>query len=225
MSQRLKYIKEGKLIKVFPVGENQINHLITRKELNDNFINPFGFVYKIINLENDKVYIGQTQRDAIIRWQEHIYESRRKNQVMILARAIQKYGDNAFEMEILKNCKSQEEMNKWELYYIKKYNSTDEEIGYNMTEGGKGGGKRVWGKYNPIYGNNKLKGRKRPEMSERMKGERNPFYGKTHNKASLEIISKKSKGRIFMTNGKENTSIKPEDLDKYVQLGYYRGRK
>ena len=34
----------------------------------------------------------------------------------------------------------------------------------------------------------------------------------------------KNKGRIYINNGKELRSIVPEDLDKYLELGYVRGR-
>lgn len=31
-----------------------------------------GYIYKITNLENDKIYIGQTSRNYKTRWREHI---------------------------------------------------------------------------------------------------------------------------------------------------------
>lgn len=31
-----------------------------------------GYIYKIINVENDKVYIGQTIRNIYIRFNEHL---------------------------------------------------------------------------------------------------------------------------------------------------------
>ncbi len=34
----------------------------------------------------------------------------------------------------------------------------------------------------------------------------------------------KNKGRIYINNGKELRSIVPEDLDKYLELGYVKGR-
>jgi hypothetical protein len=39
-----------------------------------------------------------------------------------------------------------------------------------------------------------LKGRKRPDVSERMKGEGNPFFGKTHSKETLDRLSAKRRG-------------------------------
>lgn len=34
-----------------------------------------GFIYKITNNENGKVYIGQTVRTIPVRWREHIRDS------------------------------------------------------------------------------------------------------------------------------------------------------
>ena len=47
-----------------------------------------GYIYKITNLINNKIYIGQTIRDVQIRWKEHL---RSKDEAPI-HKAIRKYG-------------------------------------------------------------------------------------------------------------------------------------
>ena len=48
--------------------------------------------------------------------------------------------------------------------------------------------------------------------------------GKTHTKEQIEKISRDGKGRIWINNGVKSTKIKPNELDKYLQLGYIKGR-
>ena len=88
-------------------------------------------IYKITNLVNGKVYIGQTKGSIEKRWKEHC----RKNSFCSkLRRAIQKYGKNNFSIEQIDHAHNQEELDSKEIFWIKKYNST--EIGYNIAKGG-----------------------------------------------------------------------------------------
>ena len=92
-------------------------------------------IYKIENQINGKVYIGQSINIAR-RWKEH--RSRANNNDTPLYRAINKYGLENFTFEILEEC-SVSELNEKEIYWIKYYNSTNRNIGYNLTTGGNGG--------------------------------------------------------------------------------------
>ena len=48
-----------------------------------------------------------------------------------------KYGYDSFYCEVLRECTTQDELDYYEDYYIKKFNSTDREKGYNLKSGGK----------------------------------------------------------------------------------------
>jgi group I intron endonuclease len=89
------------------------------------------FIYKITNLVNGKVYIGQTTRTVEERWKEHCYSS---NKGFILNKAIKKYKKQNFKIETIEKCNSIEELNNKEIYWIKYYNSNKE--GYNIALGG-----------------------------------------------------------------------------------------
>lgn len=99
-------------------------------------------IYKITNLINGKMYIGQAQ-DIYKRWYAHKYSAFKKDNKrynVILYRAIRKYGLENFEFEILEEC-CVEELNEKEIYYINKYNTciyNKNSWGYNMTIGGDG---------------------------------------------------------------------------------------
>ena len=94
-------------------------------------------VYKITNTINNKIYIGVTTRTLEERWREH--KSRVKERTSHLYSAFRKYGIENFTIEIIDDtAESQEELFELEKRYIKQYNSTNPDIGYNATIGGDG---------------------------------------------------------------------------------------
>ena len=70
-------------------------------------------IYKITNMVNDKVYIGQSQ-DIYNRWKEHKY-ARNKRYCFALYSAFKKYGFDNFSFEIIERC-SFEQLNEKEIY-------------------------------------------------------------------------------------------------------------
>jgi group I intron endonuclease len=95
----------------------------------------YGVVYKITNLVNGKLYIGQS-KDPNKRWSTHKSNSKNKNNKnysMPITRALGKYGKENFSFEIIDTANSFEELNKLEGKYIKEYNSLIPN-GYNVSE-------------------------------------------------------------------------------------------
>lgn len=95
-------------------------------------------IYKIENLTNHKVYIGQS-KNISQRWIKHRIhgtQSGYNDADYPLYRAMRKYGIENFSFSILEEC-SIEELNEKEQYWIKQFNSYKE--GYNQTNGGEGG--------------------------------------------------------------------------------------
>lgn len=93
-------------------------------------------VYCHTNKINGKKYVGITSKKPEYRWNG----GRGYNTQIIFARAIEKYGWENFEHEILEtNIATLEEANKKEMYYIALYHTWvgDENCcGYNKTPGG-----------------------------------------------------------------------------------------
>jgi len=93
----------------------------------------FGIIYKVTNLINEKVYIGQT----ILKFKRRKQIHENCKQGWYFNRAIRKYGKNNFEWGILEHCDSKEELDEMEFHYIKQYNTFGKN-GYNLTYGGDG---------------------------------------------------------------------------------------
>lgn len=92
-------------------------------------------IYKITNLIDNKVYIGQTvnYRKRKNSHLSSLKENKHHNEH--LQRAFNKYGENSFEMELLEECKI-EELDDIEIKYIKELDTCNHDKGYNMMYGG-----------------------------------------------------------------------------------------
>lgn len=139
-------------------------------------------VYKIINLINGKIYIGQDRNN------NPNYLGSGK----ILKYSIKKYGIENFKKEIIEECSSLSELNEREIYWIDKLNSRKREIGYNITKGGNGG---------DVYtGNPNLK-----EIKEKMSNSRKGKIGTKHTDDTKKKISEGNKNKIISDDVKERT--------------------
>jgi len=85
-------------------------------------------IYKITNLINGKIYIGQDSKNN----PEYLGSG------AIIKRAIKKYGKENFKKEIIDWSNNKNDLNNKEIFWIKEYNSTNHSIGYNITESGGG---------------------------------------------------------------------------------------
>lgn len=95
-----------------------------------------GFIYKITNDVNDKVYIGKTLSSIEKRFHEHKKDSARVNmENRPLYRAMSKYGCDHFQVELIEEAPL-EILSQREEYWISFYQSY--ENGYNATKGGEG---------------------------------------------------------------------------------------
>lgn len=93
-----------------------------------------GYIYKITNKINGKVYIGQTTRSVEQRWKEHKNLSKRKSQ-LYLHRSMRKYGIENFIVSVIGTASNYEILNKYEQKAIKKFKSLSPN-GYNSVTGG-----------------------------------------------------------------------------------------
>lgn len=187
--------------------------------------NYYNCIYMYINKVNGKRYVGQA-KDFIQRHKEHI---RKHDQV--IDKAIDKYGIDNFEIKILAhNIPTQEKLNDYEKFFIKRYNSSIKNgEGYNVAEGGHNGNtmegktdeeieewKRKIGEGNK--GKKGLVGEENPMYNK--KGELHPSYGKTRTKESKQKMSISHKG----TKATEETRQKMSEAHKGDKNVFY-GKK
>lgn len=101
--------------------------------------NIYNVIYKITNVVNNKVYIGQTKTSLRKRLLCHISHAKAdtKSKKHYFQYAILKYGLCNFRIDILETCESNK-LNEREIYWISKYKSHDSKFGYNCTFGGDG---------------------------------------------------------------------------------------
>jgi group I intron endonuclease len=90
---------------------------------------PHGVIYKITNLIDGKVYVGQTTQKPSKRWCKH--KNPYKDNNVPIAKAIKEHGSENFKFEVIAECSSGEEMNELEEKYIIDLNSLVPN-GYNV---------------------------------------------------------------------------------------------
>lgn len=95
-------------------------------------------VYKVVNLINNKIYIGKTVNKFSKRKSQHKYSAFKANSNTYFHKAIRKHGWDNFEWEIIDKANDNDELCEKEIYWINFYNSTNNNLGYNLTGGGEG---------------------------------------------------------------------------------------
>ena len=87
-----------------------------------------GIIYKTTNVKNGKIYIGKDKNN----------NPSYLGSGVILEQAIKKYGRQFFHKEILEEC-DDNIIDSREIFWVAKLKTTDNKIGYNITNGGTGG--------------------------------------------------------------------------------------
>ena len=153
---------------------------------NENWI-----VYCHTNKINNKKYVGITGKDVNIRWKNGKGYSSSTH----FNSAIQKYGWDNFNHDILFDGLSKQEAEDKERELILSLHLKDRRYGYNLTDGGEGTNGYCFTE------------EQKKKMSEKQKGSNSIFYGKKRTKEFCEIISKARKGMVFSEKHKKNLSL------------------
>jgi group I intron endonuclease len=134
-----------------------------------------GYIYLVTNKINGMKYVGQSIQDDIYkRWKSH--RSKKRTVGKVLYNAYKKYGLENFDYRIICIC-FDEDTNKFEEEYIKKYNTVHPN-GYNLLQGG----------------NNKRHNEEtKRHLSEIMKGENNASHGTKMTSEKRKLLSERMK--------------------------------
>ena len=168
-------------------------------------------IYKITNMVNGKVYIGQSV-DIEKRWRRH--KNLYLNYDEILYKAMRKYGFENFSFEILIECE-EGLLDLMEIYYIKQYNSFvgwKDNWGYNATTGGGRPSKTISkSKKQREALSKRMKGVPKSEEHKRKigiahKGEKNHMWGKIVSEETRKKISEAKTGTTMSSEAKKKMS-------------------
>ena len=185
-----------------------------------------GYIYKITNTVNGKVYIGLTTNNFNKRYSakgegiERVYNyylQRIKKEQFYnkhLLNSIEKYGFEAFEViKEFDTAYSIEELKEKERYWVSFYKSNDANYGYNRTEGGE---------EHPNYGkpcSEETKNKISKSHRGLHIGENNPMYGKHHTEEAKNKISEINTGR----HPTEETKNKMSESHRGKSNSSYKG--
>ena len=193
-----------------------------------------GYVYKITNTINNKAYIGISIHEP---------EKRRIKQHLsghgnrIIAKAVKKYGKDAFTYEILEDSVFPELLPDLEVAYIANF-KTVAPHGYNLNSGGDHAipSEETCRKISESKKGKKGKSHSeatRRKMSESRKGEKHHFYGKKFSEEYRRKMSEAHKGkkrkphseetRRKISEGNRGKTISPEHRRKMSEAN--KGKK
>lgn len=92
-------------------------------------------IYRIVNLTNNKCYVGKTSCNFGDRWDSHRSLLRGgKHTNKPLQNDWNRYGEDSFRFEVLQRVEDPSDLNRLEIEYIKKYK--DAGLSYNIQDGG-----------------------------------------------------------------------------------------
>lgn len=165
------------------------------------------YLYRIINLLNGKIYIGQTN-DGKYRWRQHRYFAKNPERTgQYIHHAMAKHGIENFIYELIATCRTQEDANEVESLLITQYNTRDKGFGYNLTARRAYGGHSEETKAKISAGN---KGKQRSEETKsliaentkkQMESGNHPRLGKKHSEESRQKMVESSKGQVAWNKG------------------------
>jgi group I intron endonuclease len=153
-------------------------------------------IYKITNLKNGKVYIGQSD-NLNERKKTHFYRlERNQHHNEHLQKSYNKHGENNFVFEVLEEC---EDLCNRELHWVNEYGGLNSKNIYNLK--------------NPLT--NEFSDYVRVKISKNIIGEKNPNYGNKWTEEQKEKLSKLRKGKSLEERiGKEKADLVKQKMSK-----------
>lgn len=170
-------------------------------------------VYKITNKVNGKIYIGITNQGSGVRYYKH-WSDARKGDPCPIHKAMTKYGKENFTLEIIDFADTYDELKEKEKFYIKKFNSMDRSVGYNLTEGGDGTFGRLHSEETKEKIRQKALGRKASEEAKKRMSESRKGKCSAKMKSHLQEISKIRCHKVYQYDKDLNFIAEYESIRK-----------
>lgn len=167
-------------------------------------------IYKVINLINEKYYIGKDAKN----------NPNYLGSGILIKKAINKYGAKNFRKEILDTFSNLNDLNKAECRYVNK-DVVNDPKSYNLALGGQGGDfskffkKRKKTTWEERYGKEKSDQMKK-QLSLSRSGKNHGMYNKHHTLEARKKMSKKGKGKGKITSEKTKTILR----EIFININY-----
>lgn len=187
---------------------------------------------------NNKRYIGKKV--------SNVFNKNYLGSGVLIRRSIEKYGFNNFKVDILRICRSNEELNSSEIELIKEYNAVESDMFYNLASGGEGFSKgskfteehknsiskSLSGKNNPMYGSapnyNQLKGLEigqRKGASDKLKKKLSEIRTNCNvSEETREKLRNNQLGKRAINNGIICKYVPETEVRNYLSNGWIKGR-
>lgn len=194
-------------------------------------------IYKITYIVDGRIYIGKTETDPQKRWNKHLYQLKDPKRCHYLHHAMIAHGVEKFIFEVIAECKNSEDLKQLEIDLIALYNTNNRSIGFNLTKGGDGSSgfkhseetkmklsiinkNKIWGENNPMFGKTHT-----IDAINKIKNKnaiyyasnKSPMFGKDHTDESKNKISKNRKGKGMIVSDLK--------IIKNIRKLYYKGYK
>lgn len=192
------------------------------------------YIYQIKNIVTGKLYIGKTIQCPKKRYTRHIQEATNGTNRRLYS-SIQHHGIDNFDLTVLCECGSIDELNEMEMYWIDQLDTLIPN-GYNMTIGGDGGYTlESWDDEDKVLLYAKQaksrKGQKRTNESKQRMSDAAKIRQQSYSKEESEAIKKKqsktlkekySRGEIKINNpvlyGESNHNYTHIDIDRVLVM-------
>lgn len=181
-----------------------------------------GIIYHVFNTVNGKSYIGQTWSGLARRWTEHKclagrFQRGKEKRADPFILALIKYNTSSFVVTQLCECKTQEELDAAEKYFIEFFESHITQFGYNIRFGGSNGklAEETKAKISQKLTGRKLNKEQRKAISDGQRTRR--VYPKQYSEEHKKAIS----------NGLTGRTLAPEHAEKirvaHIGMKYKKG--
>ena len=177
-----------------------------------------GFIYKISNNKDGKIYIGKSTYSSIDKlYNRYRREIKYSNRYRYIIRTLVKHGIENFTFEIIEDGIPEGEINNKEIAYIASYGANKEGIGYNLTIGGEGTVGLKW------------TAERSEKQSKRMKGlfvgENHPCYGRKLPPEMINKIIESNKRRKGTKRGPPSEETRKKSSESHKgQISCWKGK-
>lgn len=163
-----------------------------------------GYIYITTNLINNKQYIGK-------RISNEFLGTKYLGSGVLLKKAVNKYGESNFQVKLIEECNSRQQLIEREVYWIQYYNAVNNDMFYNLSYGNEGhAGKGTY---------------KHSEECKRKISIANSNKVRTLKSKRQIAVTLKNKHRFWITDNIKEKLVDASEFEKYKNKGFIKGRK